>query len=710
MPCLYFANRFKSVRLWEDFFARKDFGGKDTGIDLVARTHEGDYWAIQCKCFQENSTIDKPAVDSFLATSSKNFVDESGKTTSFAHRLWISTTNRWGTNAEATIRNQTPPVSRISLTDLENAPVDWQKIHEGIFGEAARAGKKSIRQHQKEALEATHRHFQTADRGKLIMACGTGKTYTALKIAENETGGRGLVLFLVPSIALLGQTLREWTAEADEPIHPICICSDAGVSQKKSKIEDADGYHVVDLALPASTDVPTILKQFETARHAPKSGMTVVFSTCQSIEVIAAAQKALLDKQQSAAEPFGVFDLIICDEAHRTTGVTIADEDESAFVKVHDADFLKAKKRLYMTATPRLFSDNSKSRAAQAEAVLCSMDDEKIYGPEMYRIGFGEAVEKDLLSDYKVLVLTMNEADVPAAVQKSLADQNLEIKTDDPAKLIGCINALAKQVLGDEGILQATDPEPMRRAVAFCASIKDSQRITSVFNATRHSYFEQQDEEIRDGVSDWVLERARKQYGERVGKEDIFYYVYGFLHHPAYREQFAADLKKMLPRLPLLDSPADFWKFSNAGRRLAELHLGYDDFSKAPSAEAIGVRVTGADAPLAPGEEPGLRFRVEKMRFPSKTDKSRILYNSHIAIENIPAAAYEYVVNGKSAIEWVMERYAVTTHKDSGIRNDPNDWASECGNPRYILDLLLSVIRLSVETVEEVRGLPGVVF
>lgn len=203
----------------------------------------------------------------------------------------------------------------------------------------------------------------------------------------------------------------------------------------------------------------------------------------------------------------------------------------------------------------------------------------------------------------------------------------------------------------------------------------------------------------RDGLSDWILSQARSRYGNSVTKEDIFYYVYGFLHSPHYRERFAADLKKMLPRLPLPETPKDFWAFSKAGRSLAKLHLEYDQFELAPTADALGVVVQGADSG---------HFRVEKMRFPSKDDKSRILYNSQITIEHIPPTAYEYVVNGKSAIEWVMERYAIKTHPESGIRNDPNDWATEVGNPRYILDLLLSVIRLSVETVTIVKGLPAV--
>lgn len=479
-----YAHRFKNVWLWNEFPGKSDLGGSDTGIDLVALTHAGDYWAIQCKCFQDSATIDKPAVDSFLSTSSREFKNEQLQTVGFSFRLWISTTNKWGPKATEAIKNQNPPVTRINLYDLVEARVDWEKLDQGITGEQSRFADRTLKPHQKEALEKTHAHFKTGNRGKLIMACGTGKTFNSLRIAEKETGGNGLVLFLVPSIALLGQTLREWTSFAKEPINAVCICSDPEVSKKKTKNDDSDGFSVVDLALPASTNVRDIIHQFRLINSNRNHGMTVVFSTYQSIEVIANVQKQL-HKEFSQLEEF---DLIICDEAHRTTGVTLSNEDESAFTKVHDNNFIKAKKRLYMTATPRLYSDDIKSKAAQAEAILCSMDDAKLYGEEIYRIGFGEAVEKDLLTDYKVLILTLSDKDVPPAIQNMITDQESEINTDDASKLIGCINALSKQILGDEGVIKASDPEPMRRAVAFCQSIAVSKKITAIFNTATDSY------------------------------------------------------------------------------------------------------------------------------------------------------------------------------------------------------------------------------
>lgn len=490
-----YAYKFKKVWLWNEFPSKMDLGGNDTGIDLVALTNEGDYWAIQCKCYEENTVIDKKSVDTFMSTSSRTFKDvDTLKTVGFSQRMWISTSNNWTNNATESLKNQVPPVTRLNIHDLVNAPVDWEKLENNITGELARTKKYPLKDHQKTALENTHEYFKTHDRGKLIMACGTGKTFTSLRIAENETNGKGLVLFLVPSIALLGQTLNEWSAQALEKINPICICSDPEITKKKTKADDIDTSSVIDLALPASTNVPAIVQQFQALKFQANEGMTVVFSTYQSIEVISKAQKEVAKQFPE----FGEFDLIICDEAHRTTGAKLAGEDESAFTRVHDNDFIKAKKRLYMTATPRMYDTETKSKAAKAEAELWSMDDEKVYGEEMYRIGFGEAVSKKLLTDYKVLVLTLSENDVPPTIQQMIANGESEINVADMPKLIGCINALSKQVLGDEGLIKATDPYPMKRAVAFCSSIANSETITQTFNAVSETYINELPKEKRE--------------------------------------------------------------------------------------------------------------------------------------------------------------------------------------------------------------------
>lgn len=482
-----YAGMFENVWLWNDFFAKDQFGGKDVGIDLVAETVDGNFWAIQCKCYKADTKIDKPAVDTFLSTSGKTFLNCEGKKVRFAFRLWLDTTEL-GFNSEAlnSLANQDPEFHRVGLLELENAKVDWEKLDKGAVGEKAQVKKKSPRDHQKEAIQKVHEYFRddAHDRGKLIMACGTGKTYTALCIAENETQSRGTILFLVPSIALLGQTLREWTADAQEPIHPICICSDSSVSKAVRKNDDeGDGYSVTDLALPASTDVRSIVKQLEFAlqKNGKKGGMTVVFSTYQSIEVISKAQKQI---------PNFEFDLIVCDEAHRTTGVTLAGKDESNFVKVHDNKFLQAKKRIYMTATPRLYSESSKKKAEENSIEICSMDDVSKYGEEMYRIGFGEAVEKQLLSDYKVLVLTIDPMAMSESLQQSLATDSGEMLSDDEAKLVGCFNALSKITLVDDHQLKETDPLPMKRAVAFSQNIKVSKEIVDLINRMKESYYE----------------------------------------------------------------------------------------------------------------------------------------------------------------------------------------------------------------------------
>ena len=458
------------VWMWEDFPSRKDFGGKDIGIDLVARTETGDYWAIQCKCYADTATIDKPAVDSFLSTSAKSFTDpETLQTVRFANRVWISTTNHWGNNAEQAIKNQTPPVTRINLADLTSSAVDWEQLYNGIAGEQARQAKKKPMAHQEEAIAAAQKYFidEGNDRGKLIMACGTGKTYTSLKTVETLLDNHGLVLFLVPSISLLGQTLNEWSADAERPIKAICICSDSTASRNRNVDDDDPTFSALDLALPASTDPRNISKQLR--RYRKHDGLVVVFSTYQSIEAVYEAQQQILHDTNNQ---YGIFDFIVCDEAHRTTGATKQGEEDSNFAKIHEADYIRGNKRLYMTATPRIYSDTTKAQATEKDYILYSMDNEMWYGKEYFHVGFGYAVEHQLLTDYKVFVMTVSESDIPKDIQRAIKNNaNKELSFDDVSKLIGVISGLSKIIKGDDNRTWEIDPRTMRRALAFCSSI-----------------------------------------------------------------------------------------------------------------------------------------------------------------------------------------------------------------------------------------------
>ena len=476
-------NELEKVWLWEEFPGRKDFGGTDTGIDLVAKTEMGDYWAIQCKCYAEDTAIDKPAVDSFLATSSRTFTNEvTFQTTRFSIRVWISTTAHWGSNAEEAIRNQEPPVTRIGLADLNSSPVDWQKLLDGLTGDSALVAGKKPREHQLTAISKAYTHYMVDgnDRGKLIMACGTGKTYTSLLIAEQLLDGKGLVLFMVPSIALLGQSLNAWSADAKKPIKAVCICSDAKASRKTRNDFDDTDDSVVDLAVPASTNPKSIAAQLKKYRE--HDGLVVVFSTYQSIDSVSAAQQEILAETNGE---YGIFDFIICDEAHRTTGVKIADKDESNFTKIHSNDNVQGRRRLYMTATPRLYGESAKIKASEKDCILCSMDDKALYGEEFYRVNFSYAVQNGLLTDYKVLVLTVSEDDVPENIKRDITDTTTELNFDDTSKLIGVINGLSKMVRGDDHRTWDADPRMMRRAVAFCSAIgNESKAGTSKYIAS----------------------------------------------------------------------------------------------------------------------------------------------------------------------------------------------------------------------------------
>lgn len=468
-----YAERFDKVWLWNDW---PDKG--NVGIDIVARDRaDGELCAIQCKFYLPENTISKGDVDTFFTACGDP---------RFTSCLFVSTTDKWNKNALHALHNQTKPVNRIGLNELEESPIDWSQFDARRPDALKRLPKKKLRDHQKAALKDVVDALGpdgNADRGKLIMACGTGKTFTALKIAET-LAPQGCVLFLVPSLSLLSQTLREWTAEADNPFHAMAVCSDVSIGTRRVKADDSGGdITIQDLAFPATTNGKQLSEQYKTITNGKdaskaKPRLTVVFSTYHSIEAVHKAQKAGLPD----------FDLVICDEAHRTTGVTLAGEDESHFVKVHDADYIKATKRLYMTATPRIYGDQAKSKAQANTAELASMDDPELFGHELHRLGFGDAVKHGLLTDYKVLVLAVDESYVAKTFQKQLATDG-ELNLDDATRITGCWNSLEKrfEAVKDAPDLQG-DHQPMRRAVAFSRTIKDSKRFVDQFHQIVEAY------------------------------------------------------------------------------------------------------------------------------------------------------------------------------------------------------------------------------
>ena len=477
-----YSDLYSDVWTYAAWAEQQGLDRRDTGIDLVAKTHgTGEYHAIQCKLYAEEYRIQKGDLDSFFTASGKK---------PFSHRIIVSTTDRWSEHAEDALRDQQPPVSKIDLHDLEHSQIDWTKYRSRTAPTFKK--KKSLREHQEIALARTVEGFATADRGKLIMACGTGKTFTSLKIAESYAGRGKRVLFLVPSLSLLSQTLTEWTQESATPLHSFAVCSDSDVGKKRTKEDDRVQTFTHELRYPATTS-PSRLAAEMSKRH-DSDHMSVVFSTYHSIDVISKAQHE---------HTLPAFDLVICDEAHRTTGATFSDDDESSFVRVHDNHYLRASKRLYMTATPRIYGDTAKASAEKDAVALCSMDDAALYGREFHVITFSEAVRRSLLVDYKVIVLAIEESHVSRRLQGLLSDESNQLRVDDAAKIVGCWKALAKQGLTENLV---GDEAAMRRAVAFCQVIDapkgarthkvSSKNIAGMFQTVVEAY--QESESLED--------------------------------------------------------------------------------------------------------------------------------------------------------------------------------------------------------------------
>ena len=467
-----YKNEFKNVWMLVDVPEEYGIPKTDIGVDLVAEKFTGELVAIQAKFYDH--PIQKSNIDSFLSELGKDYY-ESG--------IIVASSDKWGKNAEKALADRSD-VIRIGLSDLRNSRIDWDKFSFERPEEVEVKSKKQPRYYQREVIAAALEHYKTNDRGQLIMAPGTGKTFTSLKITEAMAKAAAkeqyVVLYLVPSIQLLTQTLRGWNNDTEMTMSSMAVTSDRNASRGSIRQDESNiTIKASDIGYPATTSAKTIVENYEELAKLPKKELLVVFSTYQSIEVLGQAQK----------NGFPEFDLIIADEAHRTTGAKALGDQDSVFTKVHSNLNVKAKKRLYQTATPKLYGMDAKKKAKDNSIVISSMDDESLYGEVFYRLGFGDAISHDILTDYKLMVLAVDETVVQKDMQKSLSDPENGLNIDDVGRIIGVWNGMIKR----ESFADKVSGEPMKRAIAFSRTIKDSKRISGQFESVVNDYLDSEE-------------------------------------------------------------------------------------------------------------------------------------------------------------------------------------------------------------------------
>ncbi|PDX39915.1 DEAD/DEAH box helicase [Helicobacter pylori] len=491
------ANEYESIDLWYDWKLRGN--ERDKGIDIVITTSNKEYIAVQCK-FHQNS-ISYNDISTFL-TQLLSGVGE----VRFKKGIIISTSNLTSEALKAIEQIRSTgmgiDIDEITEEDFIYSRIDWEKFDPTkTEDEIPLCDKKRPRPHQTEAIEKTKEYFSDPKnaRGKLIMACGTGKTYTSLKIMEALDPK--ITLFLAPSIALLSQTFREYAQEKSEPFYASIVCSDDKTAQSKDK--DNDDIKFSELPLKPSTRLEDILSVLEKAQKENKR--FIIFSTYQSALRIKEAQEAGL----------GGIDLIICDEAHRTVGAMYSSnerDDKNAFTLCHSDENIKAKKRLYMTATPKVYSESSKAKAKESDNIIYSMDDAETFGEEIYTLNFERAIALDLLTDYKVIILAVrkeNLSGVTNSVNKKISRLKAEgtkldkklINNEFVCKIVGTHKGLAKQDLialddenkEDNDLKNKADTFVSQRAISFCKSIQTSKNIKDSFETIMECY----DEELK---------------------------------------------------------------------------------------------------------------------------------------------------------------------------------------------------------------------
>ena len=477
-----YQTHIKHIWTWSEFGNQFDVDRTDLGTDIVVETHGDDFWGIQCKFYDEKTSISLKMLGTFLSDYTRSHRLNDGRVIHFTSKFLVTTTNKLGRNVLKYTKDPVNPLITLTLSDLKRAHVDWNQLSEGIFGKrASQVEAFDLRPHQKEAYHRAIEHFKNHSRGKMIMACGTGKTFTSLKISEKLVSSKGVMVYCVPSIALISQTLKEYLDHTTRKIYPICVCSDVQSGRRIQYDEIKDEF--VDLSSPATTNPEKLIQQIQVGLESSVHDMVVIFSTYQSIDVLIDAQSQF---------EFGI-QLIICDEAHRTASVNRHDLGDTNFVKVHHNELIQSQKRLYMTATPKIYHKKAKSRAKDIGVDVFSMDDETQFGKEFYRIKFGEAIKRDLLTDYKVITIEVRDDEISQLFNQQLINHNtnmgdgegkVSINLKDAVKMVGLISVLGGQVKqkikdASQQDLESVDIGILKRNLLFTYKIDRSKRLTN---------------------------------------------------------------------------------------------------------------------------------------------------------------------------------------------------------------------------------------
>ena len=429
----HYSNRFGSrVWPWKRWAHDNGIDRPDEGIDIVAEERNGDLCAIQCKCYADDGSIDLKALGTFMTAAG---------TYKMNNLILVYTGDHITEKAEFHLKKRNGAI--LTQEIMRDAAVDWSE-----FPKLKPRKPHRLRPYQQDALKRVAGGFGNDGRGQLLMACGTGKTLVSLRVAETVVPAGGTVLYLVPSITLIQQSMRAWSENRTVGQYYIGVCSDKTVSGEDGSI--------TELECPVSTD-PNDLKRYLGGR--PKDRMTVVFCTYNSIQVVANALGR------------GRIDLALCDEAHRTIGGA----GESYFTKVHEDANIRIKQRLYMTATPKIFTDKIRRAADAQERKIYAMDDERVYGPVFYELKFDEAVHKhEALSDYRVRIAFIDPSLMDPDLQASLTDEQGLLPLNEKNKMVAVWHSLLHPDR-DEGAERL-----LQRVIVFSNTIRASKRFAGV--------------------------------------------------------------------------------------------------------------------------------------------------------------------------------------------------------------------------------------